>query len=75
MSLSNSELHENRSGEKQTLLRGGNSCYLRFSAFLRSLEWKFRTDVSGQPIHSIFKDIKFQMLSRNVGMKLPLNPA
>ena len=33
---------------------------LRSSGILRSAEWQFRTDVSGQPIGSVFKSQEVQ---------------
>jgi len=46
--------------------------YLPSSAILRSVEWQFRTDVSGQHIGPIFKGQETDRLPRNFGKQLLL---
>jgi hypothetical protein len=46
------------------------------SGILRSLRWRFHTDVSGQPIGPVFKaEDKADKLSQNVGTESPLYAA
>jgi hypothetical protein len=55
---------------------------MRFSEILRSAEWQFCADWSGQPVAPTFKGQEIQQdvltlyrISQNVGKELPLSAA